>query len=343
MDEPEPERKVNGMKSIFEEEIKKIQDEIDIFKSGSPNHIAIISEPYSRVEHIYNRILGDNSQKINNIQIFNPVKDTDFFSNFYSNQDIIMMQNCQYLFSRKCCGFAILEEFLDILFSSNKMYITGWNKFAWNYLKEISNIESMFQVIITVPELNSKTIMNLIMSDVSDKVTFIDDRVSEDKKFICFEECLIRMPLSNKEVNISEIKFNFNALKRKKNNKTMEDIQKEAFMDITTLAGGKYDVARKIWKKSLKDGEVRLSRIPQPSEVEISDIDELFILGNILAMDGIDFDELSSIVKNDSLLKQKLYNLVNKGLIEDSDRFYKIYPEAVNSVIDELEKNRMVW
>ena len=236
MDKAESSVKGTGIISIFEKEIKKIQDEIDRHDSGGYENIAVIAEPYSGIEHIFDKILGDNSQKINNIKLFSPVTDTDFFSNLYAGKKIALVHNCQYLYTRKCGGFDILDHFMNLVSSEDRLFITGWNKFAWNYLKEITNIEDLFEVQITVPELDSKSIMNLIMADAKGSISFIDDREVKRDKFLSVEKCQVRLPFLHTEKSACKLKLNPGALKGRKS-RTKEEIETEAFSKITKLAG----------------------------------------------------------------------------------------------------------
>lgn len=342
MDKAESSVKGTGIISIFEDKIKEIQDEIDKYDSGGYENIAVIAEPYSGIEHIFDKILGDSSQKINNIKLFSPVRDTDYFSNLYAGKKIILMHNCQYLYTRKCGGFDILDHFMNLVSSEDRLFITGWNKFAWNYLKEITNIEDLFGVQITIPELDSKSMMDLIMADAKDSINFIDDRAANGDKFISVEKCQIKLPFVHKEKSICKLKFNPEALKGKKN-KTKDEIETEAFSKITRLAGGKYDIARIIWKNTLKDNEIRLSKIPDIPAADISNFDEAFILSIIISMDTIGYEDLLEIAGSNINLKQKLQSLKLSGLIEVSDNLCRVNPEAVNSVIYELRKRRLVW
>ena len=123
----------------------------------------------------------------------------------------------------------------------------------------------------------------------------------------------------------------------------MEEIEAEAFSKITNLAGGKYDVAHILWKKTLKDNEIRLSRIPQIPAADIADFDESYILSIILSMGSVSYDDLLLIAGEDINLKQKLQSLKFSGLIEIENSSCRINPEAVNSAIYELKKRRMVW
>ncbi|MBN2733482.1 MAG: hypothetical protein JXQ82_01315 [Methanomicrobiaceae archaeon] len=344
MDKVASNSKAGNIISIFENEIKKIQNEIDNFETGYPNHIAVISEPFSGIDYILDKIMGDNSQNISNIKLFSPMREKDFFSNFYTPKNIILLRNCQYLYTRQYGGFDVIEAFLDKISSTEKLFLTGWNKFAWNYLNEISDIENLFPVKIIVPELDSKSLMNLTMSNINEKITFIDDRdLSEIEKFCTLEKCKINVPFSQKKMDIRIIKFNFKALTKEKNVKTMEETQTEVFQKITKLAGGKYDVAQKIWTKSLKDNEIRLSRIPELPPAKTPDLDESFVLSIIISMDSVSYDELLQIAGPDINLIQIIYRLVNSRLIEKSGNDYKINPEAVNLIIANLRKNRMVW
>ncbi len=342
MDKAESSVKGTGIISIFEKEIKKIQDEIDRHDSGGYENIAVIAEPYSGIEHIFDKILGDNSQKINNIKLFSPVTDTDFFSNLYAGKKIALVHNCQYLYTRKCGGFDILDHFMNLVSSEDRLFITGWNKFAWNYLKEITNIEDLFEVQITVPELDSKSIMNLIMADAKGSISFIDDREVKRDKFLSVEKCQVRLPFLHTEKSVCKLKLNPGALKGRKS-KTKEEIETEAFSKITKLAGGKYDIARIIWKNTMKDNELRLSKIPAVPTADISNFDEAYILSIIISMDTVGYEDLLEIAGSNINLKQKLQSLKFSGLIEISDNLCRVNPEAVNSVIYELRKRRLVW
>lgn len=334
----------NNIISIFENEIKLIQNEIDTYGTGQINHVAVISEPFSGMDCILDKITGDNSQKINNIKLFSPIKDTDFFTNFNTNKEIILLRNCQHLYTRKCGGFDVLESFLNVISSTDKLFITVWNKFAWNYLNEISDIGNLFPIKIFVPELDSKTLMNVIMSHIDGKVTFIDDRnLSEKQKFWEIEKYKINIPLLQTKPEIKFLKINPKALSQDKKIQSMEEIQNEVFLKITKLAGGKYDVAQKIWKNSLKDNEIRLSIIPEQPPAKSPDMNESFVLSIILSMESVSYDELLQITGRDINLRQIIYRLVYPGLIEESNNEYKINPEAVNFVIDNLQRNRMVW
>ena len=183
------EKVANGKKgsniiSIFEDEVKKIQEGIDSHNKGGARHIAVIAEPYCGKNHILDKITGDNSQKIEDIKLFSPVRNKDFFTNFYTDKEVILLRNSQYLYTRQIGGFDVYKAFLDYLTSSDRLFICGWNRFAWNYLKEISNISDLFPVQIEVPEIDSKSLMKVIMSEVDQKIIFIDDRdFPENEKF----------------------------------------------------------------------------------------------------------------------------------------------------------------
>ena len=151
------------------------------------------------------------------------------------------------------------------------------------------------------------------------------------------------MPSLNVHGSIPYYKPNFRVLKKQKKISDIQELQNQVFLRITQLAEGKYDVAYKIWKKSVKDNEVRLSRIPQPPPAEIPNLNESFVLSIILSMGSVGYDDLLDITGPDINLKQLIYKLKSPGLIEDSNQIYRINPEAVNFITGHLRKNRMVW
>lgn len=332
------------IRSIFENEIKRIQDEINNYDKKKVNHIAVISEPYSGIDYILNKITGDNSEKINDIKLFGPVKNKDYFTNFYTNKEIVLLRNSQYLYTRKKGGFNVYEAFLNNLPSADRLFITSWNKFAWNYIKEISNIEDLFPVQIHLPELDSKSLMKIIMSGLSEKIVFIDDRdFTASQNLWVRGNFRINISFLNINCNIPYFKPNFKALKAEKRLVDMQDVQSEVFFRITRLAEGKYDVAYKIWKNSLKDNEIRMSRIPQLPLTTIPNLNESFVLSIILSMEAICYDDLQEVTGPVINLRQVTYRLVSAGLIENSNDNYRINPEAVNYIINHLRKIRMVW
>ncbi|HWQ65171.1 MAG TPA: hypothetical protein VN429_12190 [Methanospirillum sp.] len=59
---------------------------------------------------------------------------------------------------RKPGGFDTFYEFLDMISSQERLFITTWNLHSWRYLNEAFGIERYFPVQVFIPDFNKENL-----------------------------------------------------------------------------------------------------------------------------------------------------------------------------------------
>ncbi|MDG6256230.1 MAG: hypothetical protein QCH35_01385 [Methanomicrobiaceae archaeon] len=325
--------------SLFQNELETITAAIESYGKKPHQNIAIIADPFAGQQLVIEEIKRRYPDTISYLPFFSVVTGKDFIPNLYTAKDVVVMERCHFLALRKIGGFVMLDEFLDFISSSEKLFITTWNSYSWSYLNAVRQIEGFFPEIIHLPKMDSKTLKDLILVKYEGaKIEFVDDRVIEEKKGIEVLERKITLPIVNRVVSIPWITYSPSVSK-------LEGIEvKDAVFDrINSIADGNYGVAQRVWERSLDYPEMKMSNIPvTPCAVDLT-INEAFLLTIILSMESIQLVDLAEIAGPEINIDQNLYRLIQHGLVEEEKGYFHIKPEALKCVGNYLTRIRMVW
>jgi len=328
---------------LFEEEINRIQEAIDSVAKGEFSHIALVGEPFAGQHLIMGRIRDKNPDVASYIPFFNVIKGKEAITSTYGTKEIVLMDRCHFLALRKIGGFAMLDAFLDMISMSGKMFITTWNSFTWSYLRAVKGIDKFFPVVIEVPKLDSKTLMEAVLSHYEGDIKFIDDTEQpEEQPLVTTKSVPLNLPFGYR-LNVPWPWVNLNRRPPEHHGETQSDIEKVVFDKITRIAKGNYGVGLRIWERSLDYPKIRLSKIPDtPCSLDLT-INEAFLLYIVLSMESISFTDLAEIAGPEIDIEQTLYRLNSHGLVEQEKGYYRVNPETLNCVIAYLKRIRMVW
>jgi len=303
----------------FKDEIAIIQSAISDFKkTGQTSNIAILSDPFSGKTTLINEIEKMNSEIVSKVSFSSIVKNKDALKVLDQSNEILIVDDCHFLYMRKIGGFSIIEDFSRIVTSYNKLFITTWNSYSWRYLIEIFDIDPFFPIQINLPRFTSTETKELLLSMYDmDQIKFVED---VDKKKIRSTP--------------------FSIFRKRQKAMTAEN---EVFEKIKQVSHGNPGVARIIWDKSLESQTIKPSQIKAFSLRSKPEYNEAFILSIILSMKSINKEELMEIIEPESPLDMILYKLSKEGLIAVDEERYSIMPEALYSIIDFLKKFKLVW
>lgn len=337
-DEPQGSAESVGA-SVFKDELETITAAIESYGEKPPANIAMISDPFAGQNFVIEEIRRRYPDKVSYLPFFSVVTGKDFIPNLYTAKDVVIMERCHFLALRRIGGFAMLDEFLDFISSSEKLFITTWNSYAWSYLGAVRQIEGFFPEIIRLPKMDSKTLKEVILARYEGaRIEFVDDRVIETKKGFEVLERTITIPFANIPVTVPWIAYNPGGTQKQK-----IEIEDAVFDRINTLADGNYGVAQRIWERSLDYPEMKISNIPEmPCAVDLT-ISEAFLLTIVLSMESIQLTDLAEIAGPEINIDQNLYRLIQHGLVEEEKGYYHIKPEALKCVCNYLSRIRMVW
>ena len=336
----------NGLEGIigFKDEIERIRAAITDFESGKKSDIAIIAEPFAGRTTLVNTIEKMTTHKVTKLLFSSLIKHEDAVTFPEHPKGIVIVDHCQFLYTRTIGGFDILDTFLKSVLSSDNLFITTWNLYAWNYLEEVINVGQFFPIQLKLLKFTPLETKELILSRYKeDEIQFIDDSRSENKAIISFIKVPVTVKPLGKTVNIPFVTLNFNLLRfrlsRKKEVKTPQDI---IFELLNYYSNGNPGVANVIWENGLEYPTIKPSSIKECTfKIEL-DYAESFLLYCILATESITRDELVAM-SGDSKVDEVLFRLVQQGVITVDKEHYKLNPEALKCVVGHLKKAGVIW
>lgn len=168
----------------YEYELNDIVEAIARSGTGTPPHIAIIAEPMkgrTTMADEITRIYGDmvHRMTLDRVMIASAMPDLSSIQG-----KIILIDNCEFLATRKIGGFDLLNEFLKTQMRSKNLYITTWNSFAWQSLHAVMNLDTYYPVQITLPRMDTPAIKNVILSRYEPgKIQFVDEGTTESSNW----------------------------------------------------------------------------------------------------------------------------------------------------------------
>jgi len=323
----------------FGREISEIIKRTEIPQEGPIKNIAVISEPYAGDYLIINGLKDILKEKVCQ-QNFGAVQHkTPVLAEICPGREIVIIEGCHYLFSRRIGGYDILTGFLKDISSDSKIYITFWNYFAWNYISAATGADSYFQKPLHIKPAEPDMLMDIIRRESESKTEYVDDRPKSDRKRIYLDwhdkklpgsEKTITFPVPVYESNVGEIL-------------TGGDAEKYAFDRIAAISGGNLGVAKKLWRKSVHDNLFRLSGISsRDSEINLG-YNESYILLLIITWGALSAKEITDMTGSEEETVAKLSELSLHGIIFSEGGRYSIDPLRFVQARDYLRKIRLVW
>lgn len=330
----------------LEKELQTITEAIERSGSGAPEHIAIIAEPLGGRTTIVSeirRLYGDNVRYFPLEFVISPTSLPDFST---IPEDIILIDNCRFLATRRIGGFDVLDAFLHAQISSKKLFITTWNAFAWQYLAAVMNLDAYFPTVVTLEKMDTPVLKQVIISrHKPGEIRFLDDGAAERSMFYSLIHQKVRLPLMGREIAIPWIKLNVTVMLRRlpRKNRIQISIEDVIFEKINRIARGNPGVAILLWESALKENTISLSAITEtPFSLDL-DTNESFILTIILSMKSLHQKDLTAIAGSEMDIRRVLYRLVQQGVVTENAGYYSIPPFALGPVIEYLKKTRRLW
>jgi len=345
----------------LQDEIGKIQAAIADFDVGKKLNVAIIAGPLSGKSTLINEIEKLNLTRATKITFSGIIRDKKEISLPEDTKRVVLIDNCQFLYMRKTGGFDILYEFLGMVSSQSRMFVTTWNIYSWKYLNEAFGIGKYFPVQVFIPALEKEDLKTLILKRYREgEIKFDNDGESEEEPLIYVSEYPLDLALLGRRVDIPILKINMSYLKRRlhgeeeeyerKTEKARKEENKEetaeyrVFEKIYMESKGNPGVALKVWELGLDYPHIAPKNIGQSSYDIKLEYDETFVLNLILSYQSLKKSEIADMMGSMLRVSEVFFQLLNQELIfEGEDNFFRIRPEALCSVIAYLKKLRLVW
>lgn len=334
------------------DEIGEIQEAIADFEIGKKLNVAIIAGLFGGKTTLINEIEKLNLSRATKITFSMVVRDKKEISLSDDTKKVVLLDNCHFLYVRKPGGFDIFYEFLDMISSQNRIFITTWNIYSWRYLNEAFGLGKYFPVQVIIPAFEKKDLKHLVLKRYEEgEIIFNNSGESEKEPLIYITEYPLELPSLGRKISIPILKINTRYLKRYLlNEKKEEKEEKEktaehrVFEKIHLESKGNPGVALKIWKLALDYPHIKPEDIGNFSyDIELEQ-EEAFVLNLILSYQGLKKTDIIDMIGSMLKMDEILFRLLNQELIfQGEDNSFRVRPEALRSAIAYLEKLRLVW
>jgi hypothetical protein len=346
----EPEKRVLGEVLGLRDTIGEVQAAIADFDVGKRLNVAIIAEPLGGKTTLINEIEKLNLNRATKITFSGIIRDKEEISLPEDTKRVMILDNCHFLYMRKPGGFDVFYEFLNMVSSQNRIFITTWNTFSWKYLNEAFKLEKYFPVLIPIPALEKENLKDLLLKRYEKgEITFGGGEEAKEKALVYIEDHPLELASLGRKVYIPILKINLSYLKKRLFSSEEKEEEKETaesrvFGEIYRESKGNPGIALRVWELSIDYPYIEPDDVPHFSyDIELEQ-EEAFVLELILSYQGLRkseiVDMISSVLRTDEIL----FQLLNQKLIfEHEDGSFRVRPEALRSVIAYLEKLRLVW
>ena len=325
----------------YQAELEAVGESIRKFKQGTRENIAVISEPFAGRGKLIEEVRKAHAEKITSIRFNSVITSNEFLSSLREGKEIIILENCHFLARRKVGGFDQIDLFLRYMASSDQLFITTWNSFAWSYLSAVISVSSYFPRVVRLYPLGAEALQSLILSSYPYIIRFSEERDVPREGFSVSMKCIhVRLPFSTTVHCLPwpGIRVPHPLKRRRLKGKDL------FFQRLADISGGNPGVARRLFEHALSSSPEMLVSVPEePKYTLMLGVNDRFVLSLILTLESVGEEDLTETAGPDIDVRKSLYLLSSKGLITEEDGNYAITPEALKSIVQYLELTRMVW
>ncbi|MCQ1534374.1 hypothetical protein FTO70_01405 [Methanosarcina sp. KYL-1] len=332
----------------FEEEIGKIQAAIADFELGNTLNIALIAGPLGGKTTLLEEIERKNPGRVTKLGFPAVVRNKKEISLSPTSRRVVLLDDCHFLYMRKIGGFDAFYGFLDMISSRERLFISTWNLYSWNYLNEVFGLGKYFPVQVRIPALTQENLKTLILSGYGEgEIHFTEELESEKEPVVYLIKFPLPFALLGKKIDLLLPKINFPYLEKRFLKKEKEvSAGDRVFEKLYLESKGNPGVALRLWELGAGYPQARPEKIGGFSfEVEL-EYEEAFVLSLILSYQRLTRAEIAEMTGSDGEEKvnEAIFRLLHQKLIFiDGDAFCRVRPEALGSVVSYLEKLRLVW
>lgn len=346
-------RSGSGEKSFGEilglrDEIGKIQAAIADFETGKKLNVAIIAGPLGGKTTLSGEIEKINLNRATKITFSEIVRDKKEISLSDDSKRVVILDNCHFLYMRKPGGFDIFYEFLDMISSQDRIFVTTWNLHTWKYLNEAFGLGRYFPVQIFIPAFNKEDLRLFILKRYEkNEIIFASDKQSKEEPLLYIIKYPFELASIGKKIFIPVPKINILYLKNRLLNKQEQEIETaedRVLEKIYLESKGNPGIALRIWELGLDYPRIESKNIGQFSFNIDLEYEEAFTLSLILSYQSLKKTEIAEIIGSIMRVDEILFQLLTQELIlKDEANSYRVRPEALGSIIAYMEKLRLVW
>ncbi|HPE64030.1 MAG TPA: hypothetical protein PLQ49_07985 [Methanothrix sp.] len=329
------------MTSRFEEEIGLIKKAVVDFWEGHRSNLAIVSDPFYGESELMDRVEGMAGMEGARIDA------RSIFSSFEALEKapgrIVMVEEAHRLYCRNIGGFDTLIRFLEMMSSSDRLFITTWNSVSWRYLDEVLGLGRYFSKKVSLPKMGADEIRDMLISGYDEgELTFVEEVSNRGDEPRILHRRNIKKSLMGRSLDVPVPVVEIRSIRSrmtKNEKKSPEDI---FFEKLARISDGNPGVAEHLWEEALDYPKV-MDRLRDPPSIDLGR-DDSFALSIILSMGSLNLGEISEVLKPHHLSAERIVgSLEEQRLIHIEGDVVSVSPDALKGVMGHLGRLRLVW
>jgi hypothetical protein len=251
----------------------------------------------------------------------------------------LVVGDCHHLYARRIGGFDPLDRFLDRLASASERVVTSWNRYSWNYLSAVRDLDDAFRHVVTLPSLSAERIAATIRDRHGTLPAFEESPGGGASPITTAtyavplprrDPAAIRLPV----VDVDYVTAWFGDRDR-------PEPEALAFQRLARLSDGNPGVAAAVWDACVDGDAVTPADLVLPVERADPGDDAAAVLGVVVAKGAVTREELRAVVPGASL-DRALGALVDRGFVERGE-VVTLRPAGLPSALALLGRRRWLW
>lgn len=329
------------MTTRFDEEIHLIKKVIVDFGEGHRSNLAIISDPFYGESELIDRVEGMTGEEGIRIDACSLIQNFEALED--ASGSIVIIEGAHRLYRRKIDGFEMMNRFLKMLASLDRLFITTWNSYSWKYLDEVLGLGRHFSQHIRLSKMGADEIREMLLSGYEEGELIFDEAEpvkAEELKIL--NQSIYKRTLMGHSLEIPYPVIDMRSIRSRltrRENKSPEEI---FFAKLARISDGNPSVAEHLWKEALDYPKI-MDTLKDPPSIDL-DYDESFALSIVLSMESIEMENFSEILGHMDLSAERIATLLEEGgLVSIDGKVVSIRAEALKSVVEHLRRLRLVW
>lgn len=326
-----------NLESLFETVEAAVTASLD---GWSPN-LAVVSEPYAGRDVLMDAVeemVGEGAVRVTLSSVLEEGL-PDF-----AGADVAIVDNCQYLYTRQIGGFETLDQFLTRISGSNALFVTSWNRYAWDYLAAVRDVEDVFATTVAIPSLSAEQMAALLSSNYAETLPeFHLTGEAGRVKTIDVGRREVTVPGGpTVSVPVPGLNLEYLSSRSLSRDEDVDDAEAVVFQKIAQLSNGNPGVATTLWEHSVRDGEIAPAYVEEVDHTLQIDEDEAFVLEVLLAKGRMSRSKLADVL-TDIPVHRVLLSLSEQDIVRIDGETASIDPEHLYAVDSYLRGQRFVW
>lgn len=227
-----------------------VDEAVELARAGDP--VAVVGQPFGGRERVLERVadrLGARRETLT------PGDGPP------SLGDATVTVGTHHLHRRTVGGFEALDALLDRLTRAEVPLVTGWNWYAWSYLRHARDVEAAFEAV-AVPAVDRER-MGALVREWSPSITFRAPP-AEERGVLGVDRRTLSLPVAGaREVPVPTV--DTGALGHRD---AEEDPEGAVLRRLTDLSDGNPGVARALWRDCVGTGDVTVDPTDLRTPVE---------------------------------------------------------------------------